>query len=115
MRKRILVLALLAGAVLLLLSACNSRVAEPTAAPVVTSEPAGPVMPTTAPQPSAAPVTQAPKPTTNPDVADIFARPEMTVLGELESGIPFGLTENGHSFKGDPEAPVLITEFSEYQ
>ena len=46
---------------------------------------------------------------------DPFARPEVTILGELEGGIPFGITADGHAFKGDPEAPVIMVEFSDYQ
>jgi len=51
-------------------------------------------------------------PTAGPDP---FARPEVTILGELEGGIPFGVTADGHAFKGDPAAPVLFFEFSDYQ
>jgi hypothetical protein len=63
-----------------------------------------------------APRTQQPTPAQGGGgVPDLAQKPEMTVLGTLESGIPFGVTEDGHSFKGDPAAPVLMIEFSEYQ
>jgi hypothetical protein len=39
----------------------------------------------------------------------------MTVQGTFEGGIPFGITDTGHYFKGNPEANVVIIEFSEYQ
>jgi hypothetical protein len=51
-------------------------------------------------------------PTVGPDP---FSRPEMTIQGELEGGIPFGVTVDGHYFKGNPEAPVLLFEFSDFQ
>ena len=35
---------------------------------------------------------------------------------ELDSaGLQVGFTEDGHPFKGDPEAPVIIKEYSDYQ
>jgi hypothetical protein len=39
----------------------------------------------------------------------------MTILGEMEGGIPFGITADGHHFKGSPDAPVVFFEFSDYQ
>lgn len=46
-----------------------------------------------------------------------FVRPDvqMTAQGTLESGIPFGTAEGDHYFMGDPQAPVMIIEFSDYQ
>ncbi len=32
-----------------------------------------------------------------------------------ESGLPIGFTENGHPYRGDPSAPVVIQEYSDYQ
>ena len=59
--------------------------------------------------PTAVPLTAA------PPAADPFARPEMAVQGELAGGIPFGITADGHYFKGSPDAPVVLFEFSDYQ
>lgn len=36
-------------------------------------------------------------------------------LAETENGIPVGFTTSGNPFKGNPDAPVLIQEFSDYQ
>lgn len=45
-----------------------------------------------------------------------LSAPQMaTFQGQLESGIPFGVLESGNPFKGDPSAPVVIVEFSDYQ
>jgi len=77
---------------LILLAACGST-ATPMRPP--TSVPRTEIVPTAGPDP--------------------FARPEVTILGELEGGIPFGVTADGHAFKGDPAAPVLFFEFSDYQ
>jgi protein-disulfide isomerase len=52
----------------------------------------------------------------SPTVAeDPFARPAMTVQGNLEDGTPIGVTADGHYFKGNPDAPVVFFEFSDYQ
>jgi hypothetical protein len=77
---------------LLLLAACG-----PTATPMrpPTSVPRTEVVPTASPDP--------------------FARPEMTVQGQLADGTPFGVTAEGHYFQGNPQAPVLLYEFSDFQ
>ena len=31
------------------------------------------------------------------------------------NGIPVGFTDDGHAYKGDPHAPIVIEEFSDYQ
>jgi hypothetical protein len=41
--------------------------------------------------------------------------PVVTIQGELEGGVPFGVTDDGYYFKGDPNAPVVLYEFSDYQ
>jgi hypothetical protein len=103
-RKRLLLGLLLCGAILLALG-CTTRSGGGTS-----DTPPSLLVPT-------APPTQQPTSAQGGGgtVPDFAQKPEMTVLGTLESGIPFGVTEDGHSFKGDPEAPVLMIEFSEYQ
>jgi protein-disulfide isomerase len=32
-----------------------------------------------------------------------------------EAGLPVGFTEDGHPFRGDPSAPIVIQEYSDYQ
>jgi hypothetical protein len=102
-RKWVLLCLLLCGAVLLV-PGCTTRSEDSQAtAPSL-------LVPT-------APPTQRPTQAQGggDNLPDLAQKPEMTLLGTLESGISFGITEDGHSFKGDPEAPVLIIEFSEYQ
>jgi len=101
MKRRWLTLFLLLGGALLLVTGCGARVTDTPAPPLIPVETAAPVVPT-------AGTTAAPTP-------DLAARPEMTILGNLASGIPHGVTSEGHYFKGDPQAPVLIIEFSDYQ
>ena len=79
---------------LVLLAACGPQV-SPTAIRPPTSVPRTDVLPTVGPDP--------------------FGRPEVTIQGELENGVPFGITADGHYFKGDPSAPVILVEFSDYQ
>jgi len=65
------------------------------------------------------PPTSKPVPTKQPGATSgsQFVRPDvqMEVQGTLESGIPFGLAQGNHFFQGDPNAPVLLIEFSDYQ
>ena len=62
------------------------------------------------PQPTSPPPQETPAPP-----PQLEEWPELTVLGTLESGIPHGVTADGLYFKGDPDATVMIMEFSEYQ
>jgi len=78
----------------LLLAGCGSQV-SPTPVRPPTSVPRTDVAPTPA--------------------ADPFARPEMTAQGQMEDGTPVGVTANGRHFKGDPNAPVVLFEFSDFQ
>lgn len=32
-----------------------------------------------------------------------------------DNGVPIGFTENGNPYRGNPNAPVVIEEFSDYQ
>lgn len=62
------------------------------------------------------PPTSVPRTEFAPTVApDAFARPEMTIQGYFADGTPFGVTAKGHYFKGNPQAPVLLYEFSDFQ
>lgn len=111
MKTKWLALTLLLGGVLFLNVGCDLRVedtpvptplAKPTL-PVVTQPAVGPVQPTPATATTAAPT------------PDLLTRPQMTVLGQLAPGVPHGVTSDGHYFKGDPQAPVMIIEFSDFQ
>jgi hypothetical protein len=70
------------------------------------------VSPTAVRPPTSVPRTEGVPPTAakNP-----FARPAMTVQGQLEDGTPIGVTGDGNYFKGSPDAPVILFEFSDYQ
>ncbi|MGC8958553.1 MAG: hypothetical protein ACP5OO_02045 [Chloroflexia bacterium] len=116
MKFRLLLLLLTCGALLL---GCTSRVTstpEPPLIPAPTKAPTA-IPPSPAPTP---PFTQAvegptatpPRPTPPPQLAN---RPQVTVLGQLEGGIPYGVTADGHAFKGDPQAPIILFEFSDFQ
>lgn len=85
---------LLLGGVLVLLAGCGAVTPTPVLGP-----------PTSVPR-TEVPQTAAPDP---------FARPEMTVQGALEDGSPFGVTADGNYFKGEPQAPVIVFEFSDFQ
>ncbi len=92
--------------VLLLLPGCTTRISGTTPAAPTTI-----VVPTQeqVPQPSVPPVTAGPTP-------DFTARPgPLTVKGKLESGADWGTTGDGHYFMGSPDAPIMFTEFSDYQ
>ncbi len=115
MRRRWLILFMVLGAVLLLLGACNIRVTETAPAVPTSGGPAATAVPTAPPsQPPVSLGPQTPQPTQKPPT-ELAERPEMTVLGTLEGNIPHGITAMGNYFKGDPQAPLIIFEFSEYQ
>ncbi len=114
MKQRWLILLLFLGVVLSLLAGCTTRVTPST------GDPAGPSAPTAAPtapsanaapsQPVAAGPTETP-----PPLPPAMAGPVFTVQGTLESGIPWGTTADGNYFKGDPKAPLVMFEFSDFQ
>ena len=122
MKQRWLVLLLVLGGVMALLAGCNTRA---TSTPQV-GAPAGPPAPTAgAVQPTAVPAPVTPQPpagTASPTVAPTpaplppaMASPQFTVRGTLESGVPWGTTSDGNYFKGDPAAPLVLFEFSDFQ
>jgi len=78
---------------LLLLAACGAATPTPLGPP--TSVPRTEVVPTV----GAAPYTV----------------PEVTIQGQRTDGVSYGLTADGYYFKGDPNAPVVLYEFSDYQ
>lgn len=70
--------------------------------------------PTATALPAAVSPTPAASTTASPP-PDLLARPAMTVQGQLASGVPYGVTADGGDFQGDPQAPVMILEFSDLQ
>ena len=87
--KRFSYLGLLIAA--LMVAACSPQAtAEPTATPKPTAEP----LPPTA--------TSAPAATTEGPAVSV---------GEA----PMGFNEDGAPYRGDPDAPVTLTEYSDYQ
>ena len=118
MRRNWLVLFLLLGAGLALLAGCTTR----TTATPQSGDPAGPPQPTVGVIPTAAPTapqaaetaipgTAAPEPT--PPTA--LVAPQFSVQGQLASGLSWGTTSDGNYFKGDPQAPLIMFEFSDFQ
>ena len=80
--------------------ATGRQTATPTVPPMVTVAP----LPTT--EPTASPEDPTPpSPTASPVQGEAADPPPL----------PFGLTMETSSFKGDPSAPVVIIEFSDYQ
>lgn len=104
---------LLLGGLLLLLGACNPRVEGTQTAGV----PAGPPAPTRGVAPTAPPTApQTAGPTAPPPTAPAaLTAPRFTEQGRLENGIAYGVTGDGQHFLGDPKAPLLIFEFSDFQ
>ncbi len=112
MKPKFFLLPLACGVLLL---GCTSRVTstpEPPLIPAPTQSPTS-ISPSPVPtQPVEGPTATPPRPTPPPQLAN---RPQVTVQGQLEGGIPYGVTADGHAFKGDPQAPILLFEFSDYQ
>ena len=118
MKKKWLILFLLLGGVLITLAGCTTRM---TVTPQV-GEPAGPSAPTQGAVPTVASTAQvaqetAPSGTAAPEptVPPALVAPELTVKGTMANGISWGTTSDGNFFKGDPNAPLIMFEFSEYQ
>ncbi len=106
--KRKWLFALLLSILVMLESGCGLRQTETPAPPIIPAN-------TPAARTPAAPTA---KPTAGPTQAgQRFRRPnvEMTVLGTLPSGVPWGKAQGDHYFEGDPNAPVMLIEFSDYQ
>lgn len=55
----------------------------------------------------------------DPDIASDNARPTVTVQPGSEEvdarGVPVGFTTEGYAFRGDPDAPVVMEEYSDFQ
>jgi hypothetical protein len=60
---------------------------------------------------SSAPAPQPTATATRPAPSATVARPTSTVVA---GGVPVGFTEDGAPYRGDPNAPVTLLEFSEY-
>lgn len=107
---------LLFGVALLLLAGCNPRTTS-TPRP---GEPVGPPAPTQGAVAAPTAVATVPPATAGPtqeqpEIPVALTAPQMTVQGTLASGIQWGTTADGNYFKGNPNAPLIIIEFSDYQ
>lgn len=57
-------------------------------------------------------------PESDDEAAESVSSPPLTVSDEIQTtaaGIQVGFTEDGHAYMGDPNAPVRIEEYSDYQ
>lgn len=112
MKSKFLLLLLVCG---ILLLGCTSRVTSTPEPPLIPVPTETPTIAPPSPAPTQAvegPTATPPRPTPPPQLAN---RPQVTVQGQLEGGIPYGVTADGHAFKGDPQAPIIIFEFSDFQ
>jgi hypothetical protein len=66
----------------------------------------------TAPAPGT--VVSGPTPTQR-ELPPALIEPQLTVRGTLAGGISWGTTGDGNYFKGDPNAPLVMFEFSDFQ
>jgi hypothetical protein len=92
--RRMLCLGLLAA--VLTVAGCGST-ATPEPTPVPTAD-------TTAP--THVPATDAPAPT---------ATTKVSIPAPIEGEIPTGFTEEGWPYRGHPDAPVTLVEYSDFQ
>ena len=116
MKQRGYALFLLLSAVVVLLVGCTTR----TTPTPQTGEPAGPPIPTQGnvqpPVNTVPPVAVTAGPTEPPPTPPAaLSSPQLTAQGTLESGIPWGTTSDGNYYKGDPNAPLIMFEFSDFQ
>ncbi|HEY63589.1 MAG TPA: DsbA family protein [Caldilineae bacterium] len=89
-----------------LLAACAGQIVPP--APAVSTPEASPTVaePTEVAQPAETPTMPAPSPTEELEL--------LPPSGEVD-GIPVGFTRDGHAYRGNPDATVVMVEYSEYQ
>ena len=61
--------------------------------------------------------TATPKPTAEPLPPTATSAPTATTSAPTVSGgeVPMGFTEEGAPYHGNPDAPVTLTEYSDYQ
>lgn len=97
----------IAGLSLALLSVLLAMLAVTACAPALPSLPQNIALPT-APQPTAVPPTVA-APATAREQAGPFAP------GAKASAAPMGVDADGNFYRGDPQAPVKLVEFSDFQ
>ena len=69
----------------------------------------------TSPQPTAAPATAKPADTPAPEVATATLAPEVATVAPIAGEIAMGFTEDGLPYRGDPNAPVTLYEYSDFQ
>ena len=88
---------------------------QPSEATALPTEPAVTLEPTDVPEPTIA-ATDVPVATVGPtDVPEPTPEPTPTeVPFALFDGMPQGLTDEGFAFLGNPDAPVTVTDYSDF-
>ncbi len=121
-RRRLFVLAAAALVLLLLVAGCTGTVQAPADTPAAQEQtvPAQPTQaaPAEATQPPEAEAPAA-EPTPTPDAAAIQAAIADFLVDtpptEEVDGVPVGFTAGGLPYRGDPDAPVIMVEYSDFQ
>ena len=123
MKRNWFILFLLLGGLLSLLAGCTTRTTAtpqagaPAGPPAPTAGGPAPVVPTSPvlPTPVAQETTVAGPTATPRELPPALTAPQLTVLGTLAGGVSWGTTGDGNYFKGDPNAPLVMFEFSDFQ
>ena len=101
--KNFLYLGLLIAA--LIVAACGPQASpEPTATPTS--------LPTDTPAPTATPTPPPPTDTPAPTATSTLAP---TAMPAAMAEVPMGFTKDGQPYRGDPDAPVTLVEYSDFQ
>lgn len=89
---------------------------SPLAAPETTdASSAGPSTATSAPGQPAASATLIPPTSALAPATSISAPGDVEKSSPAQSEVPMGFTEDGTPYRGDPNAPVTLMEYSEFQ
>ncbi len=117
--SRFVLLLLLIGVVALLVAGCATATPQATPTAPTTSQPAAVdtvAATSTAVAPTPAPATPSPVP--QPTMAQQAGKGNFVLAEEQDSnipGVPAGITEEGSPYRGDPNAPVVMEEYSDFQ
>lgn len=124
MRSRNIYALTLLGVLLLIMTACSLTSPSNTGTPPATSMPVATATSTITPPPTH-PSTPTPTFTLTPSPPPPPSPPQEAVKGKdfvlattqdsNMPGVPAGVTEDGALYRGQPDAPVTMTEFSDFQ